>query len=65
MFIAGAKCDKCGILNYAQTIHSKKVITSALRSAGWSVGKRTICPNCKPKRKKRDVLIGGDYYTYY
>jgi len=52
MIISGAKCDKCGALKYGTGVHTKKIITASLRKDGWTVGKRTICPKCKPVPKK-------------
>ena len=52
MFVSGAKCDKCGAFNYAQTIQTKKVLTASLRKEGWRIGKRTICPKCRSTPKK-------------
>jgi len=52
MFISGAKCDKCSAFNYAKSIQTKKMLTASLRKEGWSIGKRTICPKCKPEPRK-------------
>ena len=52
MFISGARCDKCKKWNYAERVLSKRELTTAFRKAGWTVGKRTICQDCKPKPKR-------------
>ena len=51
MIITGAKCDKCGTVKWADGVYTKKEMTVVLRKKGWTVGKRTICSDCVPKRK--------------
>lgn len=52
MLVSGAICDKCRTAVQTGGGYTKKVLTDSLRKKGWQIGKRTICPNCKPKPKK-------------
>ena len=55
MLATGAICDKCKSSRHANGIHTKKDITAMLRKAGWTIGKRTICPKCRPTPKKKII----------
>lgn len=50
MIIAGIVCDKCGDKLIWHHI-SKLYIVEWAREKGWSVGKKTLCPKCRRKRK--------------
>ena len=52
MLITGAVCDKCQVAVRCNGVYTKKVLTDSLRRRGWQIGKKTICPDCKPKPKK-------------
>ncbi len=47
-----ANCDMCGE-NTASSFYTLAEYKSVLRSKGWMVGKRTLCPACNAERKAR------------
>lgn len=52
MIVSGVICDKCK--NYHLYGHTGAVRTAKwAREDGWSIGKQTLCPYCRKKRKER------------
>ncbi|MEY8517218.1 hypothetical protein AALC25_09870 [Lachnospiraceae bacterium 29-84] len=54
MFYSGYSCDKCGkAIEYRREpkewLPSKVYLVEYARQAGWSVGKKVLCPDCKKK----------------
>lgn len=45
------QCDECGenLADFIYAPPSKKEAVSEARKTGWTVGKRVLCPDCKPK----------------
>lgn len=55
MRVWGAECDKCGKLKLFYGAENKGTGTEILREYGWSIGKRTLCPQCKKQKKASDA----------
>lgn len=51
--VAGYVCDNCGRASLFKH-EAKKYILRWARRAGWTVGKRVLCPYCKPKKEVKE-----------
>ena len=55
MIIAGVMCDKCGQMIFGEHRAEQYVIKDA-RKKGWQIGvTRTLCPECRQKKKMEVV----------
>jgi hypothetical protein len=44
-------CDNCN--DFTEYPYDKTFTIKKAGEKGWSIGKRTLCPKCKPKWNKR------------
>lgn len=51
--IRGVICDSCHFMICWESNVSKQMAAEAARNKGWTIGKRCLCPDCKPKKKRR------------
>ena len=45
-----ASCDLCGVDEFSST-RTLSDFKDMLRREGWSIGRKTICPECNARRK--------------
>ena len=56
MFEIAIVCEKCGERKILwNTILPKKYAIKIAREDGWAIGKKTLCPACKPKKESKDA----------
>lgn len=46
-----ASCDICYV-HELSSIHTLADFKTKLRNEGWTIGKKTICPECNERRKQ-------------
>jgi len=54
MITTGVICDKCGIEIYWNFHRGKVEVIKQVRARGWSIGKQSLCPDCKKKRRIKE-----------
>jgi hypothetical protein len=51
-YFTGVDCDKCGCTIAWGTVWAKKWLKEWARKAGWTIGKKCLCPKCKVQKKQ-------------